>query len=272
MTAVPVGFTALEHRSLSEALERASEFDADFVEVKFTDFDPSDLVESAEHIRTAASTGDFDIFVHLPYAAPDLMLASSEDSVREMSLERFRSSIDMAAQLDARKAVVHVDAHKHLNLVEVGRITDLDATVSALEEYATAADIELCIENLRGTSRRRLWPGDVARLCERIDASMTLDTGHARTIGYSDEDIADFVRRHADHIGHVHLNDTREPADEHLPFGAGTTDFERIFAAFPTDWVGTINVEVKVTDYDYIAVSLQKLRSVLETGGIATEQ
>jgi sugar phosphate isomerase/epimerase len=92
---------------------------------------------------------------------------------------------------------------------------------------------------------------------------MTLDTGHARVSGLDSAEIASFVGEHADRISHFHLNDTRGPSDEHLPFGAGTIDFEVIFDALPDDWEGTMSLEVFTLDFDYIGASKERLDALL---------
>jgi len=65
------------------------------------------------------------------------------------------------------------------------------------------------------------------------------------------------------YLSHVHLNDTRGPTDEHLPFGAGTVGFGSIFGALPDDWEGTATLEINTRDYDYIEISVHKLDELL---------
>jgi sugar phosphate isomerase/epimerase len=134
-----------------------------------------------------------------------------------------------------------------------------------LHDHAAPDGIELCAENLFGSPHT---VADMPDLLAETPVSMTLDTGHARVSGYDASDTAAFVRDHADRIGHVHLNDTRRAADEHLPFGAGTIDFGEILGAFPADWAGTLSLEVFTESPSYLLESERRLDALLaEVGG-----
>lgn len=264
MPDVDIGFSSLGNESYRTPLEQARGLPVDFVELTMNDHAPSVLSAHADDIRELVDAAEIGLTVHLPHGNEDNMLASSDDEIRQRSAETFRDALDAAGEIGARKAVIHVDAADHRLLLEVDRLADLVVAVDDLADYAAEHGIELCVENMRGTSRRRLCPDDVARLAVDTGAGMTLDTGHARTVGYSDDDIADFLERHADLVSHFHLNDTRGASDDHLPFGAGTTDFRRIFGALPDGWTGTLDLEVSVPTYEYVAISVEQLHQVLD--------
>ena len=92
---------------------------------------------------------------------------------------------------------------------------------------------------------------------------MTLDTGHARMNGMDSGAMAEFLDTHGDRVGHLHLNDSRLPKDEHLPFGAGTIDFERVFEPLRDGWTGTFSLEVFTDDWGYLETSVDRLDELL---------
>ncbi|MFC6726806.1 sugar phosphate isomerase/epimerase family protein, partial [Halobium palmae] len=136
-------------------------------------------------------------------------------------------------------------------------------SVLTLDAHAEERGVELCAENVPHSVFRT---HEFSRLLAETNVSMTLDTGHARMDGRDAGGIASFVDDHADRISHVHLNDTRGTSDEHLPFGAGTIDFERVFEAFPDDWDGTLSLEVFTLDYGYVGTSKERLDALLGRG------
>lgn len=258
MTRPRFGFAILGD-AYREAFEIAADLPVDFIELEMNDLPPDRLLTEAEKIEELAKERDLDLFVHLPFGDPDLMLASSDPAVRARSRDRFEEAFAVAEQIGATKAVAHVDAMDQRHVLEVDSFETLAQTVDDVARTAETYGLALTVENMRGTSRRRLGPHDVAKLARETKASMTLDTGHARTVAYSDEDITALIEQEAAVISHVHLNDTSGPHDHHLPFQAGTTDFAQMFSALPCDWSGTLCIEIKVHDYDYVALSVEKL-------------
>jgi hypothetical protein len=110
---------------------------------------------------------------------------------------------------------------------------DWDPLVAALDELTAAGDdhgVEICAENM---TQRLPRLEELTELLDRTDISLTVDTGHARTNGRPDGAIARLLTENASRVSPVHLNDTRGPVDEHLPFGPGTVDFEKIIGAPP---------------------------------------
>ena len=263
MATFHTGFSSLGDGSDTVEFERGSQYDFDFIELTMNDYPADDLSADADRIRTLADEHGLELLVHLPHGGRDNMLGSSDDRVREESLRRFKSAVDAAGAIGARKAVLHVDSRDELLLSEAGRFDELCTTVEHLAAAARDHDVELCVENMVGRQRRRLSPRDVSRLVDNTDTSMTFDTGHARTMGYDDQDMAAFVQAHGHEVSHFHLNDTRGAADEHLPFGAGTIDFETIFAALPVEWEGTLTLEIGTSTEEYIEFSHQTLAELL---------
>jgi len=260
MRSIQRGFSALGKERFDIPIKRAGEYGFDFVELTMNDYDPAVLYDNAEDIKKQAESQEVDIIVHLPHGDANHMIGSSDERVRDNSIAQMKNSIEVAGEINAKKAVLHTDSADAPLLIENEDMTTLAAVLSELDDYGAECDVEICAENMRA---RRPTLDDFAEIANLTDISITVDTGHARTSGYNDKQIGEFLRSNGHIISHIHLNDTRGSVDEHLPFGSGTVDFKRILASLPDGWSGTATLEVTTFDYDYIEFSLAKLDRLL---------
>ncbi|NEU57023.1 sugar phosphate isomerase/epimerase [Halorussus sp. MSC15.2] len=238
------------------AFDAAEEHGFDYVEL-LMDGDYERRAFDPAAVREAAAARDLDLLVHLPFA---LDVGSAYEHVREGAIRELVAAAETAAEMGAEKGVAHANSkawgpawdRDHLRDIVLGSVREVDAE--------TPDDVEICFENIPGGAfSTRNFPD----LFEETDAAMTFDTGHARVDGLDSAEMARFVGDHGDRISHFHLNDTRKPQDEHLPFGSGTIDFERVLGALPADWTGSLSLEVFTLDYGYIGVSKEYLDDVL---------
>ncbi len=257
--AIRRGFVTQIGMEYKKAFERADEFGLDFVELMMdgaherTRLEPNRVSESAtEH--------DLDLLVHLPFGGLDI--ASPFEHVREGALRELRAAIETAAGCGAEKGVLHASTSVWPPAWEYDELhSHLLSSIRELDGFASEHDFEICVENIPG----EFFPGEsFSQLFEETDASMTLDTGHARMNGMDSAAMAEFLEVHGERVSHFHLNDTRRPEDEHLPFGAGTIDFERVFEPVQENWTGTLSLEVFTLDWKYVETSVQRLDALLE--------
>lgn len=261
MAPIRTGFSSLGVHSIETAFERGEAYGFDFVELTMNDYGRELLADDAAAIRALAESAALGVVVHLPFGGDDLALGSSDDAVRAASLAELKDCVRAAGEIDAEKGVLHVETSSDApHLLDADGLDDLVETLVEIDDFARDRGVELCAENML---RRPPRLADLSVLVDRTDLSLTLDTGHARANGRDHADVVGFVEEHAGAISHVHLNDTRGPSDEHLPFGAGNYDFAGLFAAFPDDWTGTLSLEVSTEDYDYIEISKRKLDELL---------
>ncbi|WP_159435768.1 sugar phosphate isomerase/epimerase family protein [Halobaculum gomorrense] len=255
-----LGFVTQLGIDLDDCIRFAGREGFDYVEVLMDgDNRRGSLAERAGDVRSSLAATDLDAAVHLPFP---IDLGSPHDRQREGGVAELRACLDVAADLGAGTAVVHPTATAWDAAWDGDRLRPLVYdSLDRLADHAGPLGIELCAENIFGSVHT---VAEMPALLEETTVSMTLDTGHARVSGYDEADTAAFVADHADRVRHVHLNDTRRPADEHLPFGAGTIDFEPILGAFPEGWDGSLSLEVGTRDLDYIGESKRRLETVLE--------
>jgi sugar phosphate isomerase/epimerase len=260
-----VGFVTQVSIPLDEQLAFATTADIDHVEILMDGPTTRQrLADDVATIRETVAEAELDLLVHLPFPTD---IGSPYAGVRNGALTTQRRCLDTAAELGAEKAVLHPETVAWDVAWEDADVRDhIDESVTTLNEYAAERGIEICAENIFGSA---YTIETIDRLLSRTDVSMTLDTGHARVTGYDSSDTAAFVQQHGDRISHVHLNDTRLPEDEHLPFGAGTIDFDAIFSAFASDWQGTMSLEVGTSSIAYLQQSTVALEDVLAAHGTA---
>lgn len=248
---VPVGFDL----PLGDVVDAIGRTDCEFLELLLDGATEPDSLPEDLHDRLADA--GLDATVHLPFAVP---VAAGFDAHREGCLRTHEACLDAAAALDARKAVVHPTTGAwSFPRTEEALADGVLAGIRRLDAHAAESGVELCVENV--TDGPFTLDG-CDRLLAGTDASLTLDTGHARVTGAGVDEQAAFAREHADRLSHVHLNDTRGPDDEHLPFGAGDFPFEPLFEALD-GWTGTYCVEAVVGDADYLVESLERARAAL---------
>jgi sugar phosphate isomerase/epimerase len=242
-----------------EAFAVAADLGFDYVELMMDGATERQHLDPGRVAATADELG-LDLAVHLPFA---LDVGSPFEHVREGAVRELQAAVETAAAAGAQKGIIHASSNAWKpawDREEIGAIV-LDS-VRDLDEFARERDVEICVENIPDG-----WfsTDDFDRLFAETEASMTLDTGHARIDGFDSAGMANFVAEYGDRVSHFHLNDTRRAKDEHLPFGAGTIDFAEIVAALPDDWTGTLSLEVFTLEYEYIETSKRHLDDVLSS-------
>lgn len=254
---IQTGFNAIRSEDIGAAFRTLEDSTFDFVEVHMDSWGRQWLQRKGDDLQEIAGETTTDALVHLPFGNENESVAASDSAIRTESIEWFQSCIETAASVGVKKGVLHVETDDDsAHLANDERQDELIDILRELDRFARDQEFTICVENLPDR-----YPDldDLKTLAKRTELRFTLDTGHAKVNGYADEEIAQFVEQYGDRISHFHLNDTRKPADEHLPFGAGNIDFDQIFASLPSSWEGTLTTEIKTFDYDYIRFSGEML-------------
>lgn len=256
---IKTGFSAIGEQDIEEAFQIIEKSPFDFVEIQMNHWDESWMQTNADRIQSLASEANAELTVHLPFGTEKEGLGASDPTVRADAVDHFKSCIEAAQSIGAKKGVLHVETtDDSQHLISAGKEHELFTILQEIDNFAHKQDLEVCVENL---PNRYPDLSDLKTLVKKTDLQFTVDTGHAKVNDYSDEDVARFVSEHGKRISHFHLNDTRKSQDEHLPFGSGTINFDQIFAALPAKWNGTLTAEINTFDYDYIEFSGEKLEA-----------
>lgn len=259
MSTIRQGFVTQLDMELWDALQQAGELGFDYVEIMMDGPGEWQRLESQQdELRQMMEDHGLDLVVHLPFK---LDIGSPLPHVRAGAVKEVKAAIDTAAALGAEKGVLHASSNAWSAAWTREHVQDLICeSVQDLHEHGAEKDFAVCVENV---------PGDFADiydfpyLFEKTEAAMTLDTGHARISGMESADMAAFIEDFRDRVDHLHLNDTRQPEDEHLPLGAGNLDFEQILAPLQDGWTGTLSLEVFTDDWEYIVMSKERLDALL---------
>jgi sugar phosphate isomerase/epimerase len=256
---VRTGFVTQHWMDRERALAWAGEHGFDYVEILMDGDDRREQLEPvAGEIRAAAGDAGLDLAVHLPFP---MAIGTPHEHAREGALREQEACLELAGDIGAEKAVLHPESGAWRAAWSHEQVRPrVDDAVQRLTAYGADRGVEVCAENLFD---KPYTIHEMDGLLERTDASMTLDTGHARVEGADESDVAAFLETWGDRVSHVHLNDTRRPRDEHLPFGAGDIDFRTELSALDADWSGTLSLEVFTPNYDFLAVSKERLDDLL---------
>jgi sugar phosphate isomerase/epimerase len=202
-----------------------------------------------------------DVIVHLPFTVD---LGSPFGPVRDGAVRECRACLDLAAGLDARKAVFHPssDAWDKGWTGAERREFVVDGTrrvVRAARERGVAPVPENIIHG-------PFVAAEFGALFEALgDAAdglgTTFDTAHA-VLGDPAVALDEYAAANAGRIDHLHLSDTRGGGDEHLPAGMGELDFRGLFASLD-GWSGTATLEVGTRDLETIALGKRHVDRLL---------
>lgn len=253
------GFVTQVGMDLEESLVKAAEIGFDYVEVMMDgDTRRERLAEQEDTLTALLDEHELGMAVHLPFK---LDIGSPQEHVRNGAVKEVKAAIKTAVGLGAEKGVLHAASSAWSATWGVEQIQELILeSVQELDGYGKDRDFVVCVENIPNTF---FDIHDFPWVFQETDAVMTLDTGHARISGMESDEMAAFVEEFKDRIAHFHLNDTRQPQDEHLPFGAGNLDFERILEPLQNSWNGTLSLEVFTQDWGYMKMSKERLDALV---------
>jgi sugar phosphate isomerase/epimerase len=192
--------------------------------------------------------------------------ADLTEGLREASVNEVLGSLEVAAELQALKAVLHPSIHRGLSLFMIDQARRY--ALRSLEEIVEKADqlgVCLCLENMFPYSNSLVNPEDFDEVFERFpQLRMTIDTGHAHIGDKTGTKIGEFIERFPDRIHHLHVHDNLGKEDNHLPIGTGNIDFLNLVKALKTiGYDETITFEIFSRDRDYLRLSRDKFAAML---------
>ncbi|MEJ2718122.1 MAG: sugar phosphate isomerase/epimerase [Deltaproteobacteria bacterium] len=200
---------------------------------------------------------------HLPTF---LSTADLNHALRQASLKEMLASLTVAADLRARKVVLHPSYITGLGVfvMDTAREYELES-LEAIVQKADELGLQVCLENLFPQLRSRAEPDDFAEILERFPTvQLTLDLGHANIGSKGAKRALEFIERFPDRIGHVHAGDNLGKRDDHLPIGVGNVQFPAVLKALKgIGYDATVTFEVFAPDRDYLRVSREKFAAML---------
>lgn len=223
----------------------------------------AEVNRQAEDLKNMLGTFGMDVVCHLPTFVYTADLAPA---IRRVCLDEMIQSLETAARVNAKKAVLHPSVISGLGFLVLDTALSLAGeTLDILVETATRLDITLCFENMYPLYHWFYHPEHFVPVLDKYPHLMlTLDTGHANMDDPEGSRLSRFIRQFPDKIGHVHVSDNNGKRDEHLKTGNGTVDFDR-FAGLLKDagYDGTMTFEVFSPNPDDLVESREHLDRLL---------
>ncbi len=222
----------------------------------------TDVRRQAAEIRRRLDRHGMDLVCHLPTFVSTADLTAS---IRRASVAEVIGSLEAAAGLGARKAVLHPPTASGLGCLvpELTRTYALES-LSEIHEAAERLGVLLCVENMIAPAGGFTEPEDFTEIFSRFpDLRLTLDTGHANLSGRPGSRALRFIKAHGDRLGHIHASDNRGKGDDHIPVGSGNVPFGKIARAIQgCGYDETITLEIFTEDRTYLATSREKLAAL----------
>lgn len=211
-------------------------------DLEIQDFARPDVLDSdglAAHLKDIKSKLDGytgRVGIHAPFW--NLDLAAYDLKIRAVVQERFKQSLDAAAEIGATHMVIHSPLSflgAPSNLIQP-MIADkclfemVHKTLEPVVAHAGQINCMLVIENIFDKSPRML-----TELVDSFNSDyvrQSLDVGHAYIKHYEGAPPPDYYVRVAGNLlGHVHLQDTDGYTDRHWTIGDGKVDWKELFSA-----------------------------------------
>ena len=198
---------------------------------------------------------NFKYTVHSPIM--DINIASLNEAIRQTSVNEIKKSMDLATKIDADLVVVHPG-----NVPFMGRgLEDLiyeigKKSIIELNEYGQDIGVIPAVENMpdfEGAMHKDIYV--LSEMLESIDTAMTLDVGHANTLGYAPNEM------YFSSIKHIHMSNNFGDDDTHLPLNEGSIDFKEVIDLFESkNYKGIYMLEV--TSNDSVEKSLEYIKNL----------
>jgi len=185
-----------------------------------------DLHEIAEAFGKAG----LSITQHGPYV--DLNPASPDEDTRLLTVKRYRHAFRAAAILRPKIIVLHPGYSEKKFKGDIGAwLAQGLKTWPEFIKEAQRLNVTIAAENVFDKD-----PTALKTLVETVGSrffKVCLDTGHINAFADADMEgyppFEEWVKAFGPDIAEVHLHDNSGNADEHLPLGEGSIDFNRFF-------------------------------------------
>ena len=182
----------------------------------------------------------------------DLNIASLNETIRKASVADVKNSMDLASKIDAEIMVVHPGTIPYNGQGLKTHIYEAcKKSIIELGEYGQETGVMPYIENMHNNEVLIYKDLKVLNdLLESLEMYMTLDVGHANTVGYTPEEM------YFPTVKHIHLSDNDGSFDSHLALGEGNIDFKTFINKFESEKYEGIYM-LEITDsveesYNYI--------------------
>lgn len=193
----------------------------------------------------------------LPYAYP-------VQGIREACLKELERCAGIFSELGATVMNIH-PCYFCPPAMKQDLVSFNIAALQPIADMAASHGLTLVFENFRAPFDRVSTFQDLLRQVPGL--KLHLDFGHLN-FGRDNHEV--FCRELGEHIRHVHFSDNRSRADDHMPLGVGTVDWESaVHSLKATGYNGTITLEIFCHDpnmqYRYLDLSRELLQELWDS-------
>ncbi len=205
--------------------------------------------ETITQVKEIHDTTDLELTLHLPFS--DMNLAGLNTGIRNEVLHQMKDYLKIASDF-VELAVVHpgyLSPHG-AQLPDLAWQTNIES-LQSICDFAADCGIMIAVENMPEVPKIfGKYPQEMLQIIEEVNrdnVGLTLDIGHANTIGTGTEIMNDFLNMYKGRISHVHLHDNMGKSDEHLPIGKGNIDWVYVMDSL-SNYRGRFVTEVNCVD------------------------
>jgi sugar phosphate isomerase/epimerase len=253
---------------VEEEIEAIGALDLDYLELAM---DPprahhTQLRSREKAIRRQLKALNLDLICHLPTF---VQLADLTPGLRQASLEETIGALETAADLGARKVVLHPGYMSGLG----GHVPDLVKalameSLAAIYERSQSLGLTVCVENLFPRFSPFAAPEAFEPIFEAFPGlRLILDLAHAYIGQRSSARCLDFLARFGERLAHLHVSDNQGRHDDHLPLGSGSLPLKPIVRELKkTGYDDTCTLEIFVEDRRALIESRDRMAVLLKGG------
>lgn len=193
-----------------------------------------------------------NLSLHGPFF--DMAPASFDSRIKEITMERFEATYQIAKELGAKKVVYHTCFIPITYYIEGW----LDNSIAFWTEFMSDKDtsIQVYLENVY---EEEFWP--MVKVIDEVNHpafTACLDIGHVHA--YSSKSISEWIHGLGHRIGHVHIHNNDGTKDAHCSLEQGTLDMtdtlELVYQTAPNaSWT------LELSHIDKLIPSLEWLKS-----------
>lgn len=181
--------------------------------------------KEAQHLSEILQKNDLEITIHGPFM--DLSPGGVDRRVKEVTLERFLKTIELASFFNPKMIIFHpgYEKWKFDGNVKLWLESSLQ-TWGPLVKEAEEMGVILAVENVFEEN-----PDSIKNLLEEIHSPhfrFCFDTGHHHV--FSKTPLPIWMEALGGFLSEVHLHDNYRERDDHLPVGEGGFDFNQFFS------------------------------------------
>jgi sugar phosphate isomerase/epimerase len=220
------------------------------------------LASSQKAIVQALKANGLGLVCHLPTF---VSTADLTESLRRASVVEMHRSMAVAADLGARKVVLHPSMAGGMGAYVLDRVKGYAFEfLSEMVAMAHRLGITICLENMFPRNRLGVEPNDFIEFFDAFpDLKMTLDTGHANIDDRRGRRLKALADQFGPRIGHLHISDNQGRVDDHLAVGQGSINFADLVRRLKkAGFDDTVTLEVFDTNRDMLVASRERIRAL----------